>query len=77
MNTNKESMFILKVALLATFVTIIGAESTLPNCCGDKYLNFTGINCVANDFTEYLPVLNCDKYVLLAELLDDEFDDGT
>lgn len=71
---------ITKIALLTTFITtIIGAESNvaLKNCCGDEYLNFTGINCVANDLSEYLPALKCDKYVLLAELIDDEFDDGT
>lgn len=81
MKTNQQSLCILKIALLTSFITIIGAETNnvteLKNCCGDEYLNFTGIKCVANDFTEYLPALKCDKYVLLAELIDDEFDDGT
>lgn len=81
MKSNKLSMFILKITLWTTFASIIGAESAnksvLPNCCSERYKNFTGIKCVANDFSEYLPTLNCDKYVLLAELLDDEFDDGT
>lgn len=72
----KIEMLLLNFLLL--FVSVIRADSSvakLKNCCGDDYRNFTGIKCVASDLSQYLPNLNCDKYVLLAELIDYDFDD--
>uniref|UniRef100_A0A336L5Q9 CSON003460 protein n=1 Tax=Culicoides sonorensis TaxID=179676 RepID=A0A336L5Q9_CULSO len=77
-------IILLKLLIILQSFTSINADSnknltgyTNKNCCRDDYLNFTGTLCVANDYSEYLPDIKCEKYVLLAESLDDEFEDGT
>uniref|UniRef100_A0A336L276 CSON003722 protein n=1 Tax=Culicoides sonorensis TaxID=179676 RepID=A0A336L276_CULSO len=77
-------IILLKLLIILQSFTSISADSnknltgyTNKNCCRHDYLNFTGTLCVANDYSEYLPDIKCEKYVLLAESLDDEFEDGT
>lgn len=79
MKINKQSIFLLKSAVLTIILLNITGTKAIEqkNCCGDDYLTFNGNHCIANDFHEYLPALKCENYVLLAELIDDEFDDGT
>ncbi|XP_063704916.1 uncharacterized protein LOC134834256 [Culicoides brevitarsis] len=74
-------MFTLKlIFLLSTSVSVIRADTKIKSCCGEQYRNFTGTKCIAADFSQYLPDLRCDNFVLLAERIgDDEYDgyDGT